>query len=140
MNNQDEEQLRLLSVFHYVCAGIAAFCASIPIIHLVLGLVMVFRPAAFGPGQNQPPVFMGWFFVMFASVFIVCGWTFAGLLAWSGRCLSRRRHYMFSFVMACVACTFMPFGTVLGIFTILVLNRPSVKALFGRNSAAPVHP
>jgi len=24
----------------------------------------------------------------------------------------------------------MPFGTVLGVFTIIVLNRPSIKALF----------
>ncbi len=27
-------------------------------------------------------------------------------------------------------CLFMPFGTVLGVLTIIVLMRPSVKALF----------
>ncbi len=37
---------------------------------------------------------------------------------------------MFCFVMGCVECLFMPFGTVLGAFTILVLNRQSVKGLF----------
>ncbi len=32
--------------------------------------------------------------------------------------------------MAGVACMFMPFGTVLGVFTIIVLLRDSVKELF----------
>jgi len=34
--------------------------------------------------------------------------------------------------MAGVECMFMPFGTVLGVFTIIVLMRPSVKEIFGR--------
>jgi hypothetical protein len=38
--------------------------------------------------------------------------------------------YTICFVMACGECMFMPFGTVLGVFTILVLNRQSVKGLF----------
>jgi hypothetical protein len=105
----------------------------------VLGLMMLMRADVFGPGRNQPPVFVGLFFVILASVFIVCGWVFAGLLAWSGRCLAKRRHYMFSFVMACVACIFMPFGTVLGVFTILVLNRASVKAFFDRSPSTAIH-
>jgi hypothetical protein len=32
--------------------------------------------------------------------------------------------------VAALCCAFFPFGTVLGVFTILVLVRPSVKALF----------
>jgi hypothetical protein len=32
--------------------------------------------------------------------------------------------------MACIECMFMPFGTVLGVFTIIVFIRQSVKALF----------
>jgi hypothetical protein len=32
--------------------------------------------------------------------------------------------------MAAIACMLMPFGTVLGVFTIIVLMRPSVKELF----------
>ena len=40
-------------------------------------------------------------------------------------------------VMAALACLSMPFGTVLGVFTIIVLARPSVQALFSR-PVAPV--
>lgn len=130
--NRDEEHLRLLMIFHYVCAGLAALFACIPVIHLIFGLVMVLAPHVFGTGRNQPPQFLGLFFVGFASVFIVLGWAFAALLAWSGNCLARRKHYTFCFVMACVACLFQPFGTALGVFTIVVLLRPSVKGLFGK--------
>ena len=129
--NRDEEHLRLLAIFHFVCAGFAALVACIPIIHLVLGLVMLLTPQIFGPGKDQPPAFLGLIFVLFASVFILVGWTFAVLLAWAGRCLARRKHHTFCFVMACVACLFQPFGAVLGVFTIIVLLRPSVKARFG---------
>jgi hypothetical protein len=128
--NQDAEHLRLLSIFHYVCAGLAALFACVPVIHLVLGIVIVTHSGTFGPPNNQPPAFLGWLFILFSLFVITCGLVFAALLAWAGRCLSQRRHYTFCLVMAAVACLFMPFGTVLGVFTILVLVRPSVKPWF----------
>jgi len=33
-------------------------------------------------------------------------------------------------VMACLNTLFIPFGTVLGVFTLVVLSRPSVKRLY----------
>jgi hypothetical protein len=128
--NQDEEHLRLLSIFHYVCAGLGALCACFPIFHLIFGLILMLKPESFGPGNNQPPTWFGDFLVAFASVIILLGWIFAGLLAYAGRCLARRKNYTFCIVMAGISCMFMPFGTVLGIFSIIVLVRPSVKALF----------
>ncbi len=128
--NTDAEHLKLLSIFHYVVAGIAAFFACFPIIHLVLGLFMVIAPERFGPSPNSPPAFMGWFFVAFGTFFILAGWTFAVFVLITGRFTARRKHYTFCFVVACIECIFLPFGTVLGVFTILVLSRPSVKQLF----------
>ncbi len=40
------------------------------------------------------------------------------------------RRRLFCLVVAGVECAFMPFGTVLGVFTIAVLMRESVKELF----------
>ena len=48
----------------------------------------------------------------------------------AGRSLAKHRHYWFAFAIACVECLFIPFGTILGVFTIIVLLRESVKALF----------
>ena len=131
----DNEHLRLLSIFHYVNGGILAFFACIPMIHVVIGLVMIFAPHLFGHGKDQPPAFVGWLFVILGSFFILLGWTFAVLLLSAGRCIARRKHYAFCFVMACVECLSVPFGTVLGVFTILVLNRASVRELFHSKAA-----
>jgi len=78
----------------------------------------------------------------FAAFFIVAGWTFAAMVAFAGRSLQTRQRYTFCLVMAGIECIFMPVGTVLGVFTIIVLVRDSVKELFGMpvagNSAPPV--
>jgi hypothetical protein len=130
---QDEEHLRLLSIFHYVVAGLAALIACFPILHLIVGLVFIFASNHLPANGNPPPAFIGWIFVIFAATFILLGWTMAALILTTGRFLARRKHYQFCLVMAGVECLFMPFGTVLGVFTILVLVRESVKPLFGLN-------
>jgi hypothetical protein len=134
--NQDQEHLRLLSIFHYVVGGLTALFACFPVIHLTVGLVMLFAPGSFENGQHGSPNdpsalrFMGLFFTIFAGGFILAGWSFATCVFLAGRFLSRRRHYTFCLVMAGLLCMNMPFGTVLGVFTIIVLIRPSVKLLF----------
>lgn len=126
--NQDEQYLKLLSVFHYVVGGLVAFFACIPFIHLSLGIAMLV-----GAFQDGPPRFVGLIFVLMAMLFITAGWTLAICIVIAGRCLAKRKHYMFCLVIAAITCTFMPFGTILGVFTIIVLMRPSVKELFTAN-------
>ena len=60
---QDEEHLKLLSIFHYVVAGMMALFGCFPIIHLILGLAMV--SGKFGqPKLGEPsPALFGWVFV-----------------------------------------------------------------------------
>ncbi|GAA5484806.1 hypothetical protein [Haloferula sargassicola] len=128
LRQRDEEHLRLLVIFHYIYAGLVALGASIPIIHLVIGIFMVIH--GFTPDAGEIPFNPGWLFIGMASAFIVIGWTFAVLMYYAGRSLSQRRNRTFVFVMACLACLQIPMGTVLGIFTILVLQRPSVLPLF----------
>jgi hypothetical protein len=119
-----------MSIFYYGGGGISALFACIPIIHVVLGLVFMFAPQVFGPGSNRPPAFIGFLLVMLGGFLILFDWTSAILALITGRWIARRKHYTFCFVVACVQCLSVPFGTVLGVFTILVLNRPSVKELF----------
>jgi hypothetical protein len=55
----------------------------------------------------------------------------AGVLnAISGWCISKRRARTFSLVIAGIDCIGMPFGTVLGVFTIVVLVRSSVLEIY----------
>jgi hypothetical protein len=128
--NQDAEHLRLLSIFHYIVAGLMALIACLPILHLVFGVAVV-SGALDGAKSGPPPGVVGWFFVIVAAGAILSGWTLAVCTAVAGKSLANRKRYLFCLVVAGVmAVTCMPFGTVLGVFTILVLMRPSVKAAF----------
>ena len=131
---KDEDHLRLLSIFHYVVAGLAGLFALFPIFHLVFGLFLILAPAKFAGKGEPPPAFIGWIFVTFAAVFITIGWVLAAFVLTAGRFLAKRKHYMFCLMMGGVECIFMPFGTVLGVFTIIVLMRESVKPLFAANT------
>lgn len=131
--DQDRDQLRLLSLFHYVVAGLLGFCSLLPSLHVMMGLMMVFRPESFGKGE-PPPAFMGWMFAIVGAVFILAGLTLTVLTLMAGRRLAKYRSHTFCLVVAALLCLFMPLGTVLGVFTLIVLMRPTVKQLF----SAPV--
>ena len=130
--SQDSEHLKLLAIFHYVVAGMTALFACIPFLHFFMGLALT--TGAF-PDTDPEAQTVGVFIMVFAGLFIVAGWTLAALIAYAGRNLQTRRRYTFCLVMAGVECIFMPFGTVLGVFTIIVLMRDSVKEMFGQTSA-----
>lgn len=128
---KDEEQIRLLAVFHYVVAAVGALFACFPLIHVAMGIMLMTHPHAFSGGKGPPPpAFFGLLFVIMGSVFILLGWSMAACTFISGRFLAQRKNRMFSFVVAAILCAFMPFGTILGIFTIIVLSKDSVKRLY----------
>ena len=139
--NQDLEHLRLLSIFHYVVAGVTALFACFPVIHLVVGLAMLFGWFAIGShGPHNDPAAsrsVALLFVVIASMIILIGWAFAICIFLAGRFLRSRRHYMFCLVMAALLCMMAPMGTVLGVFTIIVLMQPSVKPLFEQQTGPP---
>jgi hypothetical protein len=131
--NQDEQHLQLLSIFHYVLAGMMALFGCFPIIHLTIGLFFLLAPPeAFStPDTPEPPMrLFGVMFTILPAFMILFAWTTAILVLWGGRCIARRKYHTFCLIVAGICCMFMPFGTVLGVFSIIVLIRPSVKALF----------
>ena len=124
---EDLSQLRLLAVFHYVVAAMTALFSLFPVIHLAVGIAMVTGTMA---GNDPDARFAGWLFIAFASVFILCGLALATAIAFAGRNLQLQRRHTYCLVVAGLSCMLMPFGTVLGVFTLIVLLRPGVKALF----------
>lgn len=137
---RDDQQLQLLSIFHYIVAGLVGLFSLFPVFHLVIGLAMatgaLVEPDA-APGERMFQAMFGWFFVLVALAIILVGLGLATCLALAGRFLARRQRYTFCLVVAGVGCTFFPFGTVLGVFTLLVLLRDSVRAGFGLPPYAP---
>ena len=127
---RDEEQLRLLSIFHYVVAGLGALFSFFPLIYVGMGALMVCGKLD-GPHPDPTARIMGWVFLGIGVVFFLMGMGFVACVALAGRYLSRRTHYTYCFTMGAVECIFMPFGTVLGVFTIIVLQKEAVRRLFG---------
>jgi hypothetical protein len=134
---QDDLHLRLLSIFHYVVGAIAGLFACFPLIHLIVGLGLVVSSLTDRSEAGPPGLIFGLIFVFFAASFIVFGWAFAICIILAGRFMAKRDRYIFCLVMAGVECMLAPFGTVLGVFTILTLVRPSVKELFDAKVASP---
>ncbi len=126
------EHVRVLSICYYVSAGIHA---AFSVFGLLYVFMAVFMTAAMSrlpttPGEQPPPEFIGIVFgviglVMFAIMvgigalhFLVARWL--GRRGWRTACL----------VVAAATCLLIPYGTVLGVFTLVVLTRPSVAATF----------
>ena len=130
--DRDTEHLNLLAIFHYVVAGLAALLSFFPLLYTAVGVIFIFaaRHGTPTPGEELPPEFLGWIFVGVGSFLFLVGIAMAICILIAGRCLSRRRCYSFALVMACIECLFVPFGTILGVFTIIALSRESVKAFF----------
>jgi hypothetical protein len=81
--NYDTEHLRLLAIFHYVVAGLAALFSLFLLLYTTIGTIFVFaarHPAAAGPkpGEELPPEFLGWIFVGIGSFCFYSGsrWRF----------------------------------------------------------------
>lgn len=132
---QDAEHLRMLSIAHFIVAGLTVLFACFPVIHLVVGIGLL---TANGE-KGAPPAAVGILFIAIAVVFILAGWSLAACIAYAGKNLAERRRHTFCLVVAgVVAAACVPLGTVLGVLTIIVLLRPTVKAAFGVAPASPV--
>jgi hypothetical protein len=137
--NRDEEHLRLLSIFYYVKGGLTALGACFFGIYILIGIVVLAIPKPLGsPGQHNDAIagIMLMFIGVCAGLIVAA---IAGLEIFVGRCLNQKKHYTFCVVMAGVSCIFFPLGTILGVFSLVVLLRPTVKPIFEGN-IPPVFP
>ena len=134
-----QDDLDLLATFHYVLAGLTALFGLFPILHVAMGVAMV--TGHFGDGRRGgPPEAFGWLFIAMGVAFILGAFAYAALLVLAGQFLKSRRRRTYCMVMAALSCAFFPFGTVLGVFTIIALSKPEVQALFAATSPPPAIP
>ena len=132
LDARDSEQLKLLAIFHYLFAGLAVFGLAFLVFHYLLMSSFMHDPSAWsGNGGSGPPprafldlfiwfyLFMGFFFVMGGALNLA-----------AGRFLLQRRRRLFCQIVAGLNCLQMPFGTLLGVFTLVALGRDSVRTAF----------
>jgi hypothetical protein len=131
--SKDTEHLRTLAICHYVMAGMAiAGLAFLALHYFIMNMVFNHPKVWEKPGGDMPftpEEFIGFFkwFYVFMAVWFVMG----GMLTFiAGRFIHRRVNRTFSIVIAGINCLHFPFGTALGIFTLIVLTRDSVIRLY----------
>lgn len=129
---KDDQNLKLLAIFHFVVGGLAVFGMGFLFLHYLLVSRVLLDPKFSGGAHGpMPPKEIFQFFIIF---YIVGG--IALLLASVGNILSgifiqRRKHRIFCMVVAGLNCLQVPIGTVLGVFTIVVLGKDSVRRSYG---------
>jgi len=130
---QDQEHLKILSVFHYIVAGFVGLMSCMFLLQVALQLLMVVMSIA---NHNSSSTVVSLVMLMVPSGFLLCGWTMAFLMYKAGKLLPQHQRYSFCLTIACLMLIIIPFGTVLGIFSLIVLLRPQVKEMFAARAAA----
>lgn len=136
----DRQHLHLLMIFHFVLAALAFLGIAFLFFHYVMFSSVFMNPQMWQQAQQQHQNTLPFnpqdFFKMFVWFYLFFGlW---GLLAAVGNIISavflrKPKNRTFSLVIAGLNCLHVPFGTILGIFTIFVLMRPSVAELYESN-------
>ncbi len=131
-HTEDADQIKLLSIFHFVVAGLALIGICFLLVHYLVMNTVFSNPALWKSSKNviPPPkeffaIFI-WFYFFMGAMLV----TAAILNVLSGIFLLQRKHRTFSLVVGGLNCLQIPFGTVLGVFTIMVLSRNSVRAAY----------
>jgi nitrate reductase gamma subunit len=127
-----KEQLNLLAIFHYVVGGIHALFGSFGLIHVSFGAAILFglfpktSHTAAGPEMAMAAIF-----VIIGGTIVAASWTIGAVTILSGRRIAQRRSRKFSIIVGAINCAILPFGTTLGIFTLILLNRREAELEYG---------
>lgn len=131
--NEDLEHLKYLSYGHYALAALVALGTCFPLLYAGIGFAGLMGRF---DSSDPMPAPVGLIFLTMGLVGFAMVLAYAGALLLAGRFLVRQEHYLFCLVLAALSTTFAPFGTVLGIFTLIVLLRDSVKERFAASATA----
>jgi len=134
MSARDERQLHWLVIFHYIVAAMEALSAVILIVPLARGYGVVTAETS---ALSEASWSYGWSLIGFSTIAIVFAAAMAFLTARAGRRISERRAHSFCTVVAALNCIYFPFGTLLGVFSLIVLKRPAVREAFGAVTHSP---
>ncbi|QWF18359.1 hypothetical protein [Lysobacter capsici] len=125
---RDASQLRTLSVLYYVFSMFYLVPLMIGALYAFMGVGLL-NGALPGNTATQDSA-SGWVLLGLAVAMFFIAILGGALTLLVARRLSQRRSLTVCIIVAAVSCMQIPFGTALGVFTLIVLNRPSVKAMF----------
>lgn len=125
----DEEHLRLLSLFHYIKGGITVGFSLFGLLYFgfFAFIMRISSRVESSEFDNEFPREFFSYFLIIIGVIVALVLVFGVLQLVSAHYMRRGRNRIFSFVIGIIECLEIPYGTVLGVMTIIVLTRYSVK-------------
>lgn len=128
------DRLDFLAMAFYALAALVALLCLVPLVLAGVDLALEETTLADAPSPFPVPIVL-------ASLLVVAGLAMAALLVAGGRALQSRTRIGVARAASAVACLAIPFGTLLGLLTWQLLERPETRAAFGggddADAAAP---
>jgi hypothetical protein len=132
------DQLKTLSICHYVYAALSALGTCFGGFYVAFGLMLpeLDKLPSHDPNMHSSPEgakFASIFMTVIGIVIMVVALTIAVLCFLSGRALARHTNRTLSLVVAGVCCVTgvaTLLGLVLGVFTFIVLLKPEAERLY----------
>ena len=122
------DDLQFLAMFHFAIGAMAALVSLVPALALFVSTSLAAQ------GQPVDMLLVRLFgepgAAIAAGLLLVIGMALGALLVAEGFHLMRLRRLRFCRFVSTLGLFFVPFGTMLGLVTLLVLARPTTQAQF----------
>jgi hypothetical protein len=129
-NSKDLKQLKILSICHYLYGSLFMSISLFAISFSIKGIISILvNPQSSSQSSSNPILAVVLFAILLSFVLIlsIC------LIA-SGHYLVQRKRYWFIRKIAQIESCIFPLGTILGLYTLYILSKTSVKSLYGIDS------
>ena len=130
------KNLRAIEVFHYVYGAMICFGGIFLLALVALGGFLGSEWVA-ERSEEPPPAWLGTMISGIGVVLFVFVEAIGILNIYSGRCIARRKHRTLSMVVSAFDCLSIPFGLILGVFTLVALSDSEVKREYEAAMVAP---
>jgi len=135
--NKDLDHLKILGILHTIWGVLAIlFGLLFGIMYIGIGAAAAASPNSTTDDSGMSSGAFGGIFIVVGIVFLVAAVIYGILMIMAGGKLRKQRGYGFCFFVAILDLLGFP-SIILGIFTLIVLNRPTVKELFKGGAIPP---
>lgn len=138
----DDEHLKLLALGYMISAAVSAFFSLIGLMYLGMGVfvgqMISHMPTTAANANQPPPAFFEWLFGGIGLIIFLLMLGIAALKLRAAFLLKQRKGRTFCMVVAAICCLGVPYGTLLGVFTFIVLGRRSVEHMFREPQPATI--
>jgi hypothetical protein len=129
VTTRNDGLLSVVSVFHFVLGGFQMLFSLVGLLYVALGVLIASGAMESAKGNPPPPV-LGWVFSGFGAVFVLMFLVVGFLTLRTGLNIKQRRQRSFCIVVDSILCLMIPFGTVVGVFGLVLLTKSETAEEF----------